>query len=205
MTLPKILTPYSPRRIFVFETRDPCEEINRLKTLVLYALTVSYGIRIDTLVILHSTHTSILLNGYGLRHFHPQDKSLTHFFKSILCKNKLYPGVHLLPPSIITEFMDRAELLIVPKNLRTTNMHSSVLLTRLVSIPPSTIAINTLDTHTSIKNSFVFELPVSADQLYFTIASNYILDLAYGSWIRRRGKIEWREPLRYHINGAENS
>ncbi len=205
MTLPKILTPYSPRRIFVFKTRDPCEEINRLKTLILYALTVSYGIRIDTLVILYSTPMSILLNGYGLRHFHPQDKSLTHFLESILCKNKLYPGVHLLPSGIITEFIDRAELLIVPKTLRTTNMHSSVLLTRLGSIPPSTIVINTLDTHTSIKNSFVFELPVSANQLYFTIASNYILDLAYGSWIRRRGKIEWREPLRYHINGAENA
>ncbi len=205
MTLPKILTPYSPRRIFVFKTRDPCEEINRLKTLILYALTVSYGIRIDTLVILYSTPMSILLNGYGLRHFHPQDKSLTHFLESILCKNKLYPGVHLLPSGIITEFIDRAELLIVPKTLRTTNMHSSVLLTRLGSIPPSTIVINTLDTRISIKNYFVFELPVSANQLYFTIASNYILDLAYGSWIRRRGKIEWREPLRYHINGAENA
>lgn len=205
MTLPEILTPYYPRRIFVFKTRDPCEEINRLKTLILYALTVSYGIRIDTLVILYSAPMSILLNGYGLRHFHPQDKSLTHFLESILCKNKLYPGVHLLPPGIITEFIDRAELLIVPKTLRTTNMHSSVLLTRLGSIPPSTIVINTLDTHTSVKSSFVFESPVSANQLYFTIASNYILDLAYGSWIRRRGKIERREPLRYHINGAENA
>ncbi len=205
MTLPKILTPYSPRRIFVFKTRDPCEEINRLKTLVLYALTVSYGIRIDTLVILYSKPVSILLNGYDLRHFHPQDKSLTHFLESILCKNKLYPGVHLLPPSIITESIDEAELLVVPKNLRTTNMHSSVLLTRLGSILPATIVINTLDTHTSIKNSLVYELPVSANQLYFTIASNYILDLAYGSWIRRRGKIEWREPLRYHIKGAENA
>ncbi len=205
MTLPKILTPYSPRRIFVFKTRDPCEEINRLKTLVLYALTVSYGIRIDTLVILYSKPVSILLNGYGLRHFHPQDKSLTHFLESILCKNKLYPGVHLLPPSIITESIDEAELLVVPKNLRTTNMHSSVLLTRLGSILPAAIVINTLDMHTSIKNSLVYELPVSANQLYFTIASNYILDLAYGSWIRRRGKIEWREPLRYHIKGAENA
>jgi len=205
LTLPKILTPYSPRRIFVFKTRDPCEEINRLKTLILYALTVSYGIRIDTLVILYSTPISILLNGYGLRHFHPQDKSLTHFLESILCKNKLYPGVHTLPSGIITEFIDRAELLIVPKTPRTTNMYSGALLTRLGSIPPSTIVINTLDTHTSIENSFVFELPVSVNQLYFTIASNYILDLAYGSWIRRRGKIEWREPLRYHISSAENS
>ncbi len=205
MTLSKILTPYFPRRIFVFETRDPCKEINRLKTLVLYALTVSYGIRIDTLVILYSTPMSILLDGYGLRHFHPQDKSLTHFLESILCKNKLYPGVHLLPSEIITEFIGGAELLIVPKTPGTTNAYSSVLLTRLTSIPPSTIVINTLENRTSIENSFVFELPVSANQLYFTIASNYILDLAYGSWIRRRGKIERREPLRYHINGAENA
>ncbi len=205
MTLSKILTPYFPRRIFVFETRDPCKEIGKLKTLILYALAVSYGIRIDTLVILYSTPMSILLNGFGLRHFHPQDRSLTRFLESILCKNKSYPGVHLLPPGIITGFIGEAELLIMPKNPRTTDTYSSVFFARLAQIPPSTIVITTLKTRTSIKNSFVFELPVSANQLYFTIASNYILDLAYGSWIRRRGKIEWREPLRYHTNGTENT
>ncbi len=205
MILSKILTPYSPRRIFVFETHDPCKEIDRLKTLALYALAVSYGIRIDTLVILYSTPMSILLNGYRLRHFHPQDKSLTRFLESILCKNKLYPGIHLLPSDIIAGFIGGAELLIVPKTLRTANMHSGIPLTRLGSIPPQTIVINTLDTPTRIENSFVFRLPVSANQLYFTIASNYILDLAYGSWVRRRGKIEWREPLRYRINGSENT
>jgi len=204
LTILDILTPYSPKRIVLLRAYNPCSTIEAFKHHILYALTISYGIRVDTVVAIGTGRQAVVLTGYGLKHFHPQEKSLSHFLESILCKNKLYPGVSLIPLNILMNAISSNTAVEILARRRGYDEKSIPCHLKLPGLPPKIVLINVsgekiLDN----EQSMCLETPVPPDKPYFIIASNYILDLAYGTWVRRRGKIEWKKPIRYNIDSAK--
>jgi len=206
LTVLDIFTPYSPKRIVLLRADNPCNMIEGLKHHVLYALTISYGIRVDTVVAIVTGRQAIVFSGYGLKHFHPQEKSLSHFLESILCSDKLYPGVSLIPLDILINNISNNITIEIMAQHKDYNEQKTLCFQKLPELPPKIILINASGKKIlGNAQSLCLKTPAPPNKPYFIIASNYILDLAYGTWVRRRGKIEWKKPIRYIIDSAKTS
>ncbi len=185
-----------PRRIIIVESIDPCREINYLKNILLYSLLLSHAIRIDTTLYIQirEQHYAYKLSGFQLRHLHAQESSLRGFTEKLFCEGKLFPGTYIVSEQqVLKNLADYNILFYETRNnkgsMRTLNPH--IFLHRIVIIDEK---IYSRYKYWLINNRLSIGL-TSNDTVGFIIAMHHLIDTVYGGWIRRYGKIEYRERL----------
>lgn len=189
---------FNLKRTIIVSVEDACNNLMTVKNIVLHSLLVSHGIRVDTILYILDLSRNIVysLNGYELRHLYAQEKSLIGFINSLFCKGKLFVGTNIYPESILFMDADKYDLVLTVKDevfLR----RKQYLWIPLPSVPSSILIIdNASMKHLSpIIQSTILAIE-STDAASFIVFSHYLIDKTYGGWIRRYGKIEYREPVR---------
>ncbi|ABN69874.1 hypothetical protein Smar_0773 [Staphylothermus marinus F1] len=188
---------YKPHRTVIVSINNPCKNLETVKNIVLHSLLVSHGIRIDTILYIldHTRKIAYSLNGYKLRHLYAEEKSLRGFINKFFCGNKLFVGTNIYPSSIFSMENNSYDLVL-------TNSSKYYLDEKLIAWSPLT---NTLFNILIIDNysmKHLYQLRYSTiltvkapDTVSFIIFSHHIIDKAFGGWIRRYGRIEYREPI----------
>lgn len=178
----------NPKRHIVTLLTTP-QEFERI---LLYSMIVSHGIRVDTFLYVVDKGVIYTFSGYELRHLYPQKRSIEGFISKVL-KKVTPPGVRILPSYVVQHVVDSADYYVIQ-----CSCPSSTSPKKLVS--PLNIVI--LAKSYLEKYKYLYSrLPApylcvdSRDQADFINKSHYILDLAFGAWIRRLGRIEYKEPI----------
>ncbi len=177
------------RRIILTYIENPCLGLEYVKKITLYSLLVSHGIRIDTALIISSSNYTVYLDGYAQKYLYAHDKSLRGYLYKILCKGKTYPGVKLYPRNY-EEYI-----------INTQNGTKTLVLKGkpIQSKPPLTdnYVITIFNTMIKNKNTYDHLFTINAhNELSLINVAHYLLDIWLGSWIRRKGRIDWFEPAR---------
>lgn len=187
---------FTVNRDIIIEYIDSIEE---LSLIILYSLIVSHGIRVDTRLWFIKNHKTVyMLEGYGLRHLYPHEKSLKGFIRKIVSKNKIIPGTKLYPYTIFKERFTDADLIIV--NERINHLFYSVSIpsknppihirTRYNIIITTSKILNHLKEY-SKQTIFISEKYIPL----FIIKSHYFIDTIIGGWVRRYGEIKYFKPI----------
>lgn len=177
------------RRSIIYYSPDPCSHISEISIIVLYSLATSYGIRIDTslFIVSEDTDTIYILDGYGQRYLHAQHKSLYSYLEKIFCHHRTYPGVKIisLKSPYLEEHIYRhgTPLFLVPGKER--RSYSTPLFPMIDSIR-----------HFIVTNKCKYPvcdcLPLGINDFVLALVfAHYLVDIACGGWVRRRGRIEW--------------
>jgi hypothetical protein len=185
-----------PQRIIIIESINPCREIDYLKNILLYSLLLSHAIRIDTTLYIriHDQHYAYKLSGFKLKHLYAQESSLRGFTEKLFCGEKLFSGTYIVSEKQILDNLVGYNMLIyedrVDKGSKgLPNPH----------MPLHKIIIIDEKTYSRYKywliNNRLSIGVISNDTIRFIIAIHHLIDAMYGGWIRRYGRIEYREGL----------
>ncbi len=190
---------YSPERLVIIHTNNPCSSINYYKYLVLYSLLTSHSIRIDTKLVMVSNDTFFILDGYNQKYLHAQDKSLEKYLEKIFCRQREYPGVKIIHGRTyyINTLIDRPDIVFIrsidkwSRVLTRFNHRSAADVKRILIVDRYPLK----NLHISIDESNVIIID-NASLISFINWVHYILDLSIGGWIRRMGVITRVERTR---------
>ncbi|MEM0378087.1 MAG: hypothetical protein QXP68_03940 [Thermosphaera sp.] len=183
---------YKPCRIVLARTSDSCSELNYLKNIILYSLLVSHGIRVDTELWVLADNLLVKLNGLELRHLHSQDDSLVGFVKSVFCRHKFPPGVELASRSELKKVIGHDAVLLTAR-------HGGMISPQLPVSASKTFVIALgydLTTREQKDFEYIIKLPVE-NMIELVNIAHYILDRAFGAWVRRHGRIQLYERSRF--------
>lgn len=182
---------YRPHRIVMVKQEDPCSSAAELKNIILYSLIISHGIRVDTDLLVSTGNLLFLLKGSDLRHLHAQEESILGFVRTVFCKHSLPPGVRLFTTGASHLLMEPGNVLLTSQGERVVENPQAIPLSKHFVIA------NPRELPGSVFNGLegVVKLPVN-NNLELIIVAHYVLDRAYGAWVRRRGRIEHFNPAR---------
>ncbi len=171
------------------------DSLSLVKDALLYGLCVSHGIRIDTIIyLIYSDRNVYIFNGEKLRHLYPHKKSLEGFIYSVFIKHKYPPGVSITSIEIVKKDCLENDLIVLDNIVKPT--YNALIYNISSVIYPSRIIISTWKTLSYITgyidNVFIIRENILAN---YIVKTHYLLDTIYGGWIRRYGRIEYREPL----------
>lgn len=191
---------YPLNRVIVYSIEDPCLELEDLKHILLYSLIVSYGIRVDTTLYVYSINENLtyVFRGEELRHLHAQEKALEGFARAIFCSKKILPGVsifsgkHFLENLLSTELNNLEHLVFISANKSDIKLNPCGPIRQAIILPNYKTQTNSVWKHTYLRMNNIVYLKTQSPVYMITIA-HYLLDVLYGGWVRRKGKIEWQK------------
>ncbi|OYT40855.1 MAG: hypothetical protein B6U89_00915 [Desulfurococcales archaeon ex4484_58] len=181
---------YIPTRILIYYTNNVCSD-PFIEALLLYGLLVSRGIRIDTRVYIINDKIIYGLDGYKLRHLHPQRRSLRGFIEKIICSDREAPGFKIYPLSMLPFFTSSS--LIITHSFNSYLDHKKLINFRKYILIDKD-SLNYLENLIYVNTRDYFSIR-ERNKLFFIIKSHYILDTIIGGWIRRLGEIKYYSGL----------
>uniref|UniRef100_A0A7C2FZ17 Uncharacterized protein n=1 Tax=Thermosphaera aggregans TaxID=54254 RepID=A0A7C2FZ17_9CREN len=182
---------YRPRRTVIVRREDPCKEAGELKNFILYSLIISHGIRVDTDLLVSTGNLLYQLSGSELRHLHAQEESILGFVKTVFCRHALPPGVRMFTTGATHLLAEPGYVLLTGQGVRVAEKPQTIPLNKhFVIADPRELS-------GPVSNGLedVVKLPVS-NMLELVIIAHYVLDRAFGAWVRRHGRIEHFNPAR---------
>ncbi len=187
------------KRIILVEINNPCRDIEKTSSILLYSLVVSRGIRVDTILVTLTHDKMVLLEGKQLRHLYPQENSLKGFVKAVYCKEKRLPGV-----KYIEKDMGTLEKLITSECMRTIILRpwgkgQPVHPCELYPIFKNAdcIVIDTCGKQLLPEESrqTIMLKGINENTVKAIAITHYIIDIACGALIRRKGEIVYARGL----------
>ncbi|ADI31176.1 hypothetical protein [Staphylothermus hellenicus] len=188
---------YRPQRTIIVSINNLCNNIETIKNIVLHSLLISHGIRIDTTlyIIDHTRKIVYSLNGYELRHLYAEEKSLKGFITRFFCENKLFVGTNIYPLSIFS-MKNNSYDLVLTTSVQNYSDEKIIVWSPLTSILFNILIIDNYSMkHLNLLRYSTILTVKAPDIVSFIIFSHYIIDKVFGGWIRRYGRIEYREPI----------
>ncbi len=193
---------YPLNRVIIYFTENPCLELEDLKHILLYSLIVSYGIRVDTTLYVYSINENLtyICRGEELRHLHAQEKALEGFARAIFCSKKILPGVsmisgrHFLENLLSTEADSLDHLFFISANKSNVKLKPYKPIRQTIILPNYKSQANIVRKHIYLGMNNIVYLKTQSP-VYTITAAHYLLDVLYGGWVRRKGRIEWQKRI----------
>lgn len=188
---------------------DPCRNPRVLEDLSLtlfYSLIVSHGIRIDTILVTLFGDKIVVLDGRRLKHLYPQKKSLEGFVKAVYCKEKQLAGTLISYTNInnvIRPILNSCSKVLLMDVLTGKSGRSSYktisnivdfLSKRNRDVDCIVVSVEGVGGILRLKFAGKIILETNMSRIPEAIAvAHYVLDIAYGALLRRRGEVVYAE------------
>lgn len=193
---------YPLNRIIIYIVDDPCIELEDLKHILLYSFIISYGIRVDTTLYVYSIKENLtyVFRGEELRHLHAQEKALEGFARAIFCIKKILPGTnmfsgkHFYEKLLSTELNRSDHLVFVSAEKSYVKPSPYEPIKQAIILPNYIVRVNSAWKHVYLGMNNIVYLKTRSPVYTITVA-HYLLDILYGGWVRRKGRIEWRKGI----------